>query len=217
MKPSDDFNSRFERKELVLTIGYLMTAYPGRTTVTTVMDWLKNGLPNDLEERMEAAYALAKPIERVESELVAQGFLNGDDDALLNPNFSITAPITTLRDATDVRAVRAELMARVKKEFLDNVSSDLEGVERRLKEWISQVKMPRHKLYHTGLSNDGERLSFKLLHIGFSLEQQGRFDRGEDWPLWHELIAVIPEMAAARVMPNIDTGTPYRYLRRAPK
>jgi hypothetical protein len=180
MKPSDEFNSRFELKELVLTIGYLLTAYLGRTMVTTVIDWLKNGLPNDLEVRMEAAYAVAKPIERVELELVAQGFLNGDDDALSNPNFSITPPITTLRDATDVRAVRAELMARVKKEFLDNVSSDLEGVERRLKEWISQVQMPTHTLYQIGLSNDGERLWLKLLHIGFPLEQQRRFDRGGD-------------------------------------
>ena len=52
------------------------------------------------------------------------------------PDFSITASITTLRDATDVLAVRTELMARVKKEFLQNVASGLEGVERRLKESI---------------------------------------------------------------------------------
>jgi len=85
---------------------------------------------------MKAAYDVAKPIERVESELVAQGLLNGDLDAFLNPDFSITASITTLRDATDVLAVRTELMARVKKEFLQNVASGLEGVERRLKESI---------------------------------------------------------------------------------
>jgi hypothetical protein len=217
MRPTDHLNSRFDLNELVSTICYRMTAYLGRTTVTTVMDWLENGLPNDLEERMKAAYDVAKPIERVESELVAQGFLNGDLDAFLNPDFSITAPITTLRDATDVPAVRTELMARVKMEFLQNVASDLEGVERRLKEWISQVNMPPYTLYQVGLSNDGERLWLKLLHIGFSLEQQRRFDRGEDWPLWDELIAAIPEMAVARVMPNIDTGSPYRYLRRAPK
>jgi hypothetical protein len=72
----------------------------------------------------------------MESELAAQGFLNGALDAFLNPNLSITGPITTLRDATDVLAVCAELMARVKKEFLQNVASDLAGVERRLKEWI---------------------------------------------------------------------------------
>ena len=77
--------------------------------------------------------------------------------------------------------------------------------------------MPPHTLYQVELSNDGERLWLKLLHIGFSLEQQRRFDRGEDWPLWDELIAAIPEMVVARVMPNIDTGSPYRYLRRAPK
>jgi hypothetical protein len=108
----------------------------GRTTVKTVEEWLKNGLPKDLEQRMKAAYDVAKPIERVESELVAQGLLNGDLDAFLNPDFSITASITTLRDATDVLAVRTELMARVKKEFLQNVASGLEGVERRLKESI---------------------------------------------------------------------------------
>jgi hypothetical protein len=90
-------------------------------------------------------------------------------------------------------------------------------VERRLKEWISQVQMPTHTLYQIDLSNDEERLRVKLLHMGFPLEQQRRFDRREDWPLWDELIASIPEMAVARVTPYIDTGNPYRYLRRAPK
>ena len=74
-------------------------------------------------------------------------------------------------------------MARVKKEYIVNVASDLEGVERRLKEWISRVKMPPHMLYQTGTSKDGERLWLKLLQIGFPLEKQLRFDRGEDWPL----------------------------------
>jgi hypothetical protein len=46
--------------------------------------------------------------------------------------------------------------------------------------------MPPHTLYQIGLSNDGERLWLKLLHIGFPLEQQRLFDRGEDWPSWDE-------------------------------
>jgi hypothetical protein len=83
------------RRSDLLTIGYRLTAYLGRATVTTVMDWLKNDLPNGLEERMEAAYAVAKPIERVESELVAKSFLSGGLDAFVNPNLFIMAPITT--------------------------------------------------------------------------------------------------------------------------
>ena len=74
MRPTDHLNSRFDLNELVSTIGYPLTAYLGNTTVPTVVEWLNGGLPNDLEERMKAAYDVAKPIERVESELVAQAF-----------------------------------------------------------------------------------------------------------------------------------------------
>jgi hypothetical protein len=106
VKPTDNFNCPFDLKELVRTIGYRLTAHLGRTTVPTVVEWLKKGLPNDLEERMRAAFDVGKPTEGAESELVTQGLLSSGTDAFLNHNLSITACITSLRDTTDVLAVR---------------------------------------------------------------------------------------------------------------
>lgn len=42
-----------------------------------------------------------------------------------------------LRDADPVTA-RTKLGQRVKKEFLDNVASDLQVLEQRLQKWIAQ-------------------------------------------------------------------------------
>jgi len=62
--------------DLVSIIGYRLTAYIGGAASTqSAIDWLRNGLPADLEPRMKAAFDVARPIAEVESELVAQGFL----------------------------------------------------------------------------------------------------------------------------------------------
>jgi hypothetical protein len=209
MKSTDSFSNRFDLKELVWTIGYRLTAYVGNTNVQTVKEWLKSGLPENLEERMKAVFDVAKPIEQAESEYAAQAFLWGNLDAIPIPE----SPATLLREAVNIQAARTELMELAKKEFLENAASNLEDLERRLKEWSSRAKMPPHTLYKVGLSTDRKRLWLTLLHAGISLEQQRKWDRGEDWPLWTELIAAVPEMAKARTSPDLQTSCPFRYLR----
>lgn len=49
------------------------------------------------------------------------------------------------------------------------------------------------------------------------MDQHSKWNKGEDWPRWNELIAEIPEMANARTVPDLQTGFPFRYLRRAEK
>lgn len=208
-KPNSDH--QFDFAKLVRIMGFQLTAYIGRTNVLEVREWLKYGLPKHLEERMHAAFDIASPIEEVEFELVAQAFLWGNLDAMPTPG----SPATLLRDTPDIAATCAVLMEVVRKEFLLNVADNLEDIEARLKEWITKTKTPRGTLYKIGISRD--RLWLKLLHAGFSLEQQRKWDRGEGWPLWDELIATIPEMATSRVTPNIDSGCPFRYLRRLRK
>lgn len=198
----------FALSELVWVIGYQLTAYIGRTTVQTVAEWLKSGLPEETEGRMKAALDVALPIAEVESELVAQGFLIEKLDGLEPYKF----PITMLRDADDVQAVRVALIERAKKEFLDNEVSDLEDVERRLKNWIARANMPSETKYKVLLRDD--RLSLELLHVGFSEEQHRMWDKGEGWPLWAKLTAEVQEMAISRASPDIQSGCPFRYLRR---
>jgi hypothetical protein len=69
---------RADFEELVRIIGYQLTAFVGSTDLRTVARWLQEGVPDVVQPRMEAALDIAKPIERVESELVAQGFLVGE-------------------------------------------------------------------------------------------------------------------------------------------
>ncbi len=213
MKSIDTFSNYFDFKELVWTIGYRLTAYIGSTNVQTVKAWLQSGLPETLEERMKAAFDVAMPIRQAESEYIAQWFLWGNLDAMPTTD----SPATLLREAADIQAARTALMVRARKDFLDNVASDLKDVESRLKEWISQANMPPHMRYKVGITHDCKRLCLTLLHAGFSLEQQRKWDHGEDWPLWEDLIAAVPEMTKARTSPNIDTGCPFRYLRCSPK
>jgi hypothetical protein len=203
--------SRFDLRKLVRVIGFHLTAYIGKTNVVEVYEWLKRGLPKHLEERMQAAFDVACLIKEVEFELVAQAFLWGNLDAMPAPD----SPATMLRDAVNIQAARAVLIEIVRKEFLLNVADNLEDVEARLKEWIRQTKTPSGTLYKVGINRD--RLWLQLLHAGFSLEQQSKWDCGEEWPLWEELIAAVPEMAISRVAQNIDTGCPFRYLRRSCK
>lgn len=198
---------KFALPDLVWVIGYQLTAYIGRTAAETVAEWLQNGIPEELESRMKAALDVALPIAEVESELTAQDFLIRKRVGLEPYKF----PATMLRDA-DVQTARVVLMEEVKREFLANKSEDLESVECRLNNWISQAKMPPHTKYKVLLNNDW--LSLKLLHVGISEGQQIKWDKGEDWPLWTELIVAVPEMATSRVSLNMETGCPSRYLRR---
>ena len=184
-----------------------MTAYIGRTNVVTVQKWLQAGLPEALEDRMSAALELARPIAEVESELVAQGFLSSAREGIEPYQF----PATMLRDA-DPATARAILAQRVRKEFLDNVASDLEAIEQRLQKWIAQANMPPRTAYSVGLWQD--TLSLSLVSNGYSTEQQCKWDKGEEWPCWSELIAEIPESANARTVPDLQTGFPFRHAPR---
>ena len=207
MKPQKQ--KRFALPDLVWIIGYQLTAHIGRTTVEGVAEWLQHGLPEEQEERMKAALNIVLPIAEVESELIAQSFLIEKLDGIEPYRFHATM----LRETEDIPAARAVLMERAKKEFLDCEASDLEGIEHRLKNWVAQVNMPPQTKYKVLLS--GNKLSLKLVHAGFSEERQRRWDKGEDWPLWAELIAAAPEMATSRTCPDLQSGCPFRYLRRA--
>lgn len=196
-------------QELVATIGYQLTAFIGSTDTRTIERWLREGVPVVLQPRFQAALDIAKPIERVESELVAQGFLT-EQMCGIEP-YHCAAEMLRL---ADVRTAHAVLSERVRKEFLENVAGDLEGVELRLKKWISQAIMPPATAYSIHLSFDRNRLWVQLIHTRFPIDQQRIWDRGEDWPCWNELIQEIPEMATARTVPDLQTGFPFRYLRR---
>ena len=202
--------NRVDVKQLVSIIGYQLTAYIGCTNIQTVQNWLQVGPPEPLQARMKAALEVARLIAEVESDLVAQGFLSTEQGG----NEPYRLPATMLRDADPVTA-RSILGQRVKKEFLDNVASDLPTLEQRLKKWIAQASMPPQTAYSVSLWQN--RLSLSLVHGGCSMEQHSKWDKGEDWPRWSELIAEIPEMASTRTVPDLQTGFPSRYLRRAEK
>lgn len=197
-------------EELVRTIGYQLTAFIGSTNIRTVARWVHEGAPEALQPRLQAALEIAKPIEQVESDLVAQGFL-AEEVRGIEP-YRCAAEMLRL---ADVRTARAVLSERVQKEFLENVAGDLEGVELRLRKWIPQATMPPGSAYSVQLSHGRDRLWIQLIHTGFALDQQRRWDRGEEWPSWSELVQEVPEMATARTVPDLQTGFPFKYLRRA--
>ena len=89
---------------LVLIIGYQLTAFIGSTDIRTVDVGLATACRMQLHSRMQAALDIAAPIERVESELVAQGFLT-EEMSGLGP-YSSAADM--LREG-DVRIARAVL------------------------------------------------------------------------------------------------------------
>ena len=180
-------------KDLVRTIGYQLTAFIGRTDIPTVARWLHEGVPEALQPRMQAALDIAKPIERVESDLVSQGFLTEEMCGIAPYRFA-----AEMLRAADVRTARAVLSERVRKEFLENVAGDLEGIELRLRKWISHVSLPSRTAYSVHLSPDRNRLWLQLIHTGFPVDQLRKWDRGRDWPCWDEVIQEIPEMATAR-------------------
>ena len=153
--------NKFYLKQLVSIIGYQLTAYIGRADIQTVQSWLQVGVPEALEERMRVALEVAGPIAEVESDLVAQGFLSAEQDGIQ----PYRIPATMLRDA-DSATARSTLAQRVRKEFLDNVASDLEALEQRLEKWIARVSMPPQTAYSVRLWQD--RLSLSLVSVGFS-------------------------------------------------
>ncbi len=200
--------SCMDLNDLVQIIGYQLTAFIGSTDTRTVGRWLHDGVPDALHSRMQAALDIAAPIERVESELVAQGFLTEEMSGLA----PYRCAAEMLRGG-DVRIARAVLMERVRKEFLENVAADLQGVELRLRQWISQANVPPRISYTVHLSPDRNRLWLQLIHTGFPLDRQRKWDRGEDWPGWDDIIRKVPEMATARTGPDLETGFPFKYLR----
>lgn len=197
-------------EELVRTIGYQLTAFIGSTDIRTIEHWLHEGAPEALQPRLQAALDIAKPIERIESELVAQGFL-AEEMRGIEP-YRCAAEILRL---AAVRTARVVLSERVRKEFLENVAGDLVGVELRLRKWISQAIMRPGTAYSVHLSHDRKRLWLQLIHTGFPVDQQRKWDRGEEWPCWGEIIHEVPEIARARTVPDVQTGFPFKYLRRA--
>lgn len=209
---SQDQQQHVQLEELVRTIGYQLTAFIGSTDIRTIARWLHEGAPEALQPRFQAALDVAKPIERTESDVVAQGFL-AEEMCGFEP-YHCAAEMLRLADVPTARAVLTE---RVREEFLENVADDLEGVERRLKTWVAQAIMPPRTAYSESLSPDRSRLYLQLIHAGFPEDQLRRWDRGEDWPSWNELIREIPEMATARAVPDLQTGFPFKYLRLATK
>lgn len=195
--------------DLVQIIGYQLTAFIGSTDIRTVVHWLHNGVPDAMQSRMRAVLDITKPIERVESEFVAQGFLIEEMSGLA----PYCCAAEMLREG-DVRTARAVLTERMRKEFLQNVAADLESVELRLRQWISMAKLPPRIGYIVQISLERNRLSLQLVHTGITLERQRQWDRGEDWPFWEEIIREVPEMATARVCPDLQTGFPFKYLRK---
>ncbi len=209
----------FELADLIWLIGFRLTAYIGRATKKeTVLDWLRNGLPLELEPRMRTAYDVVLPIAETENEYAVQSFLWGNLSAEPTPE----SPATMLRDG-DVETMRVVLMARARKEYPDNSVDNLEDVERRLRAWIEQnkAKLPQQALYKVKLHQDS--LVVALLDFGTDEqssqmeEQQRKWAYGHEWPLWQELIANVPEMENARFNIDLRLGEPFRYLDRPGK
>lgn len=196
----------FNLVNLVMIIGYKLTTYIGSATrVQAVVDWLRDGLPPDLEPRMQATFDVVEPIAKVESEFIAQGFLIDQRDE----TGSYGSPARMLREA-DVEHARSVLIKLAATEFLSNEVSDPEDVHRRLQNWIDHAELPENVGYTCQLWQG--RLSLALIHGSFPEEVLRKWDEGVDWPCWSHIIAAVPEMARAR--PQIDlTGFPFRYLR----
>jgi hypothetical protein len=192
---------------LVQIIGYRLTAYiGGATSIQSVVDWLRNGLPADLEPHMRATFDIVKPIAEVESELIAQGFLIGQWKEA--GSYRFTAHM--LRDA-DVETARSVLMRVAATEFLSNEAPNLDNAASRLQAWIKHAELPENVGYTCHLWKD--QLSLPLVHTGFSEEVQRKWDRGVDWPCWDQILAAAPEMSCARSEINLTTGFPFKYLR----
>jgi hypothetical protein len=200
---------KFDLADLVPIIGYRLTAYiGGNTNIQSVVLWLGEGLPPDLEPRMRAALDIVKPIAEAESELIAQGFLIGPREEC----GSYRTPAQMLLEA-DVETARSILMRTAVAEFLSNQVPTLEDVASRLQDQIGRVALPKGMGYKCYLCRG--RLSLTLIHTGFPIKMQRKWDAGVDWPCWDQIIATVPEMVRARTGIDLTTGFPFRYLRAA--
>jgi len=198
---------KFNLSDLVLIIGYRLTAYiGGATTTQSVVDWLQSGLPAGLEPRMRAAFDVAAQITKVESELIAQGFLIGQSEE----TGSYRTPARMLREA-DAKTARSLLMRAAAAEFLSNEAPNLDDIEVRLQDWVKHAELPERVGYKCRIWHN--RLSLTLIYSNFADEVQRKWDRGIDWPCWNQIISAVPEMARARCEIDLTTGFPFRYLR----
>jgi hypothetical protein len=192
--------------DLVAIIGYKLTAYiGGASTFQSAVDWLRNGLPRELEPRMRSTFDVVEPIAAAESEVIAQGFLLRP----LEETSSYGSPARMLREA-DVEIALAVLMQAAAR-FLSNEAPDLDNVACRLQELIGRVELPKGAAYTWHLWQG--RLSLTLIHGGFREETLRKWDTGTAWPCWDKIIAKVPEMARARTEIDLTTGFPFRYLR----
>jgi hypothetical protein len=198
----------FNLEDLALIIGYKLTAYiGGAASIQSVFDWLREGLPVELESRMRTAFDVAKPIAEAESSLIAQGFLIRKWEEL----GLYGTPAQMLREA-DVQAARSVLTRMAEAEFLLNEAPNLEEIAGRLQRWIERAELPKGMVYSCQLWRS-QRLLLTLVHSGFPEDVQRQWDAGIDWPCWNQIIAAVPEMASARLNIDLTTGCPFRYLR----
>jgi hypothetical protein len=195
----------FNFESLVAIIGYKLTAYiGGATSIQSAVDWLRNGLPRELEPRMQATFDVVEPIAAAESEVIAQGFLI----RTLEEVGSYRTPARMLLDA-DVGTARAVLM-QATGEFLSNDVPNLEDVAGRLQERIGRLELPKGAGYKCHLWQG--QLSLTLIHTGFAKETQRKWAAGINWPCWDQITASVPEMMRARSEIDLTTGFPFRHL-----
>jgi len=197
----------FNLTDLVLLIGYKLTAYiGGETSIQRVVDWLRNGLPASLEPRMRATFDVVRPIAEVESELIAQEFLIVQRKEIGLHRF----PARMLRDA-DVETARSVLMRVAAAEYLSNMVLNIDDVAIRLQAWIKHAELPENVGYSCIHWKD--RLSLTLVYTGLPEEVQRKWDSGIDWPCWEQILTAVPEMSCARSEIDFAAGTPFKYLR----
>jgi muconolactone delta-isomerase len=205
--PHEWTTGAFNLPRLVSIIGFKLTAYiGGATTTQSVVDWLRSGLPADIEPRMRAAFDISNPIADAESGLIAQGFLI----RIWEETGSYRTPAGMLREA-DVGVARQLLTRLAAAEYLSNEVANIEDVAVRLQEWINDAELPDRVGYTCQLSQ-GRRLSLTLVHSNFPADPS-KWDDGVDWPCWDQIIPAVPEMASARLDIDFTTGCPFRYLR----
>jgi hypothetical protein len=107
------------------------------------MEWLRNGLPKELEERMKAAYDVALPIAEVQSELVAPG-LSDEKQAGLG------LPVTMLRDAAPTTARVCSWSGRKGNSSIPPRTLFKAGLSHSNRLWL--------ELLHAGFSDEQQRI-----------------------------------------------------------
>jgi hypothetical protein len=84
-----------------------------------------------------------------------------------------------------------------------NQSDDLHNLQ---KEWIHAPRCrPIWSIGRVCRGGTGSGLDYFM--SDFPVEQQRKWDHGEDWPLCVELVAAVPEMETALMNSNLQTDT----------